>query len=399
MDQAWPTYRDLLNAFHQCRKQKHPSYHQLTFEKRLGFHLAQLETEIHAGTYQPAPSSCFIVHRPKPREIFASHFRDRVVHHLVVSRLEALFEPSFCFESFACRKGKGTSGALRALQKSGRRLSQGGHRPLWILKLDLARFFVTIDRERLTRLLLAKINHPMLRQLTEKLFTHDGRLGCRRIGSIEELAEIQASKSWFTQPAHLGLPIGNLTSQFGANFYLNGLDHFVLRKLKPKAYLRYMDDLVFLDTSPERLAYLETEIELWLSRERGQHLNPSKTILKPLKTGVEYLGYWVRQTESSANPVQFFLPPKKKWELTQKVRTIEQHGLVPPYFAHPLALHPRTEPTRKQLSSLNSALGYAAHARSWRQRRSLLQRALRSPRLEGRITEGRTPNGSLNPTS
>jgi RNA-directed DNA polymerase len=157
--------------------------------------LAKLETQIHAGTYQPAPSSCFIVHRPKPREIFASHFRDRVVHHLVVSRLEALFEPTLCSASFACRKGKGTHGALQALQKSGRRLSQGGNLSLWVLKLDLARFFVTIDRELLTRLLLKKITDPMLRRLTQKLFTHDGRVGCRRVGTTKEFAEIPASKS------------------------------------------------------------------------------------------------------------------------------------------------------------------------------------------------------------
>jgi hypothetical protein len=195
------------------------------------------------------------------------------------------------------------------------------------------------------------------------------------------------------------LPIGNLTSQFGANFYLNGLDHFILRKLKPKAYLRYMDDLVFLDTAMKNLESLETEIELWLTRERGQNINPNKTVFKPLRSGVEYLGYWVRQTESPVNPVQFFLPPKKKWELTQRVRAIEQQGVRAPCFTHPLAIHPFTAPARKQLASLNSALGFAAHARSWRQRRSLLQRALRSPRLEGRITEGRTPNGSLKPTS
>ncbi len=268
---------------------------------------------------------------------------------------------------------------------------------VWVLKLDIARFFVSIDRTLLTQLVVSKVRDPKLKHLTEILFRHDGRIGCRRRGRPEDFRTIDPAKSWFAQPEAKGLPIGNLTSQFGANFYLNALDHFILRQIKPRAYLRYMDDLVFLDTEPDNLEKIEAVVDQWLDRERGQRLNPAKTVLTPLIKGVEYLGYWLRQTDSAANPIDLFMPPKKKWELTRRFRELENHGLPWPSHAHPLAKHLPFDELNGALASINAALGYASHARSWKTRETLLRKLLRNPDLQGRLTGGRAPNASLKP--
>jgi hypothetical protein len=126
----------------------------------------------------------------------------------------------------------------------------------------------------------------------------------------------------FDQGKDQGLPIGNLISQFGANVYLTELDHLIQRGLRPRAYLRYMDDLTLVNTDPERLRPLEKSIGDWLKIHRRQLLNPEKTVLSRLDGGINYLGYRCIQTDSPKQPLQFFLEPKKKWEWIQALREV-----------------------------------------------------------------------------
>jgi RNA-directed DNA polymerase len=270
---SWPTFKDILSAYHQCRLKKQSSNQQISFEVRLAQNILKLEKEIKSQTYTPSRSRCFILNQPKPREIFAAHFRDRIIHHLIVSELEDYWERRFIFSSFACRKNKGTHGAIRYLQKQVRSLSQGGHKDVYILKLDLCSFFVSFDRYLLKDLLLASSTNNVLSYLIEQTFTHDPRKNVFIDSTEEERLLIEPHKSWFNREAHEGLPIGNLTSQFGANVYLNALDHYIKRELKQKYYQRYVDDLSFLSTSKEDLLQLEFKINSWLMTHRKQSLN------------------------------------------------------------------------------------------------------------------------------
>jgi RNA-directed DNA polymerase len=179
-ESGWRSFESLVKAYRSCRFGKSASLHQIGFETKLGKELLGLHEEIIDGKYRPKPAVCFYISRPKPREIFASHFRDRIVHHLIISRIEPLWERRFSYSSFACRKGKGTHGALRYLQKLVRSLSQGGEKKVWALHVDLKSFFVTIDRNILVELLTQDIADPGFRNLVKSLYLTDLRVGAKK---------------------------------------------------------------------------------------------------------------------------------------------------------------------------------------------------------------------------
>src|SRR5947209_15838464 len=132
-----------------------------------------LQEELRSHSYKPGRSICFITGGPKPREVFAADFRDRVGHHLLVSRQERIFEPIFIHDSYACRKGKGALAASDRLMTFLRQVTVNGQRPAWALKLDVSSFFPSIDKETLFAILARKIKHPELLWLTRTLLFHD----------------------------------------------------------------------------------------------------------------------------------------------------------------------------------------------------------------------------------
>ncbi len=378
LSQDWPTFEDVLRAYKACRFGKSASIHQTTFETHLGKNILALHQEISTGTYQPSPTVCFVVERPKPREIFAAHFRDRIVHHLVVSKLTNYWEPKFISSSFACRKQKGTHAALRHLQKCVRSLSHGGHSHVWALQLDLASFFVTIHRPTLHAILNQPLRHQKMIELVRTLYLHDARPTAIRKGDLSKFSLIDSQKSWFTQDKDSGLPIGNLTSQFGANVCLTALDHFIQRELKPPHYLRYMDDLMLLGTNPDELSKMTEPIDQWIRQNRFQKLNPTKTTLIRLDKGIRYLGYECRQVDSPSQPLQLFLEPKKKWGFVKNLRTWQGVEISARHKPHPLS-HSILSNNKldNKIASLNSQLGNLKHANCYRLRKKSLEKLIK----------------------
>ncbi len=373
INQDWPSPADVVDAYRRCRLKKAFSFHQAQFESKLGQNLLDLHHEISTRTYKPTRSIYFVVERPKPREIFASHFRDRIVHHLIVRKLEPWWERRFIHSNFACRKGRGTHAALRSFLSQINRTSRGNQFPVWVLKLDIEAFFPTISRSALAALLLRNIRHPALRYLVETTYSHDSRKSYRRvIGPGGSNAEVDPQKSWFARPPEQGIPIGNLTSQFGANVYLNGMDHFIQRELKPMAYQRYMDDLTLFSNDPESLAAMIEPIDEWLKTHRGQRLNRAKTFLGDAAKGVDYLGYKI--VGRIGQLPEIHMPPKKKWEFVAAVRKIEQRGSLVPRKLHALALRRSDDEAKRALASLNSRIGHLKHAKSYRLRKETLIR-------------------------
>lgn len=373
MTTSWPTYHDLMLAYKACRLHKPASYSQIQFELRLGKNINMLLQEIHSGRYHPKAAKCFVVTHPKPREIFAADFRDRIVHHLLVTQLEPVWERKFIFSSFACRRRKGPHGAIRYLQKQVRKISQGGIKPVWVLQLDLEKFFVTINRKILCDLLLKHCRHEKQQELIKIIYSYDARKGAQRSGDTENFYLIPKGKSWFDQAPEQGIPIGNLTSQFGANVYLSDLDHFVQRKLKPAAYLRYMDDLLLIDRDPKKIRDNANLINQWLIENRGQCLNANKTIFTNLNRGITYLGYHLRQTDSSQNPLQVFPEPIKKWQLISALRKMENTLPLSAYHPHPLAPRILSTKNKQPIASINSRLGILIHSRSYLLRKQALE--------------------------
>ncbi|NMV36961.1 RNA-directed DNA polymerase [Ralstonia insidiosa] len=294
------TFAELVQAYLDCRRTKRNSASALAFEVGLERNLTRLHGELVSGNYAPGRSKCFVITRPKPREVWAADFRDRIVHHLLYNRIGPLFERSFIADSCACIKGRGTLYAAERLEAKVRSITQNWSRPAYYLKCDLANFFVSIDKRILLELLLAKISEPFWRELTELVLMHDPRGDFDYLGDPAMMERVPPHKRLMEQPAHLGLPIGNLSSQFFANVYLDVLDQRAKHVLGARHYIRYVDDFLFLHESPACLNEILADVTTFLPTHLGAQINPRKTILQPVARGVDFVGQvikpWRRST-------------------------------------------------------------------------------------------------------
>jgi hypothetical protein len=297
-------------------------------------HLSDTAQALQQHTWHPSRATRFVTLHPKPREILAAEFGDRVVHHLLVPWFERLFEPAFIFDSYANRQGKGTHGAVERLQGFTRSVRSAnpadevppplpiphGFAPSplraegsfggYYLQLDIANFFNSIDRRRLFALLKARVERDARRPehdrrhvveseareflwLARRLLTGNPALTARFQGRAEDLRQVPAHKQLVNAPPETGLPIGNLTSQFFANVYLNELDQFVKHKLKAHHYLRYVDDFVLLHTERAQLEAWRNALIDFLRDRLGLALRDAGK-LAPISNGIDFLGYIVR---------------------------------------------------------------------------------------------------------
>jgi len=288
------SFVELVEAYLDCRRTKRNSNAALAFEMRLESNLRRLYDELLDGSYAPGRSKCFVITRPKPREVWAAAFRDRIVHHLLYNRIGPRFERSFIADSCACIKGRGTLYAAVRLEAKIRSITQNWSRPAHYLKCDLANFFVSIDKRILRDLLLAKISEPFWRELTELVLMHDPRGNFEYRGDPAMMQLVPRHKRLLEQEAHLGLPIGNLSSQFFANVYLDVLDQRAKHVLGEKHYIRYVDDFLFLHESPTRLNEVLADVTEFLPKRLGVQINPCKTILQPIERGVDFVGQVIK---------------------------------------------------------------------------------------------------------
>ncbi|ANF84753.1 reverse transcriptase [Pseudomonas antarctica] len=286
-------FQDLVQAYYDCRRTKRNSDSALAFEIDLERNLIQLHDDLVAGTYRPGRSICFVVTRPKAREVWAAAFRDRVVHHLMYNHVAPRFYACFIADSCACIPGRGTLYAAKRLESKIRSASENWSKPCWYLKLDLANFFVAIDKAVLRKQLEARITERWWLALATQILMHDPREDYETRSPAHLFNRVPQHKRLVAQPARLGLPIGNLSSQFFANVYLDALDQFAKHTLGAKHYIRYVDDFVFLHESPQQLNQWLAEVEAFLPR-LGAKLNPTKTILQPVDRGVDFVGHVIK---------------------------------------------------------------------------------------------------------
>jgi RNA-directed DNA polymerase len=292
---------DLVKAYYDCRRSKRNSASALAFEMNLERNLTRLHDDLIAGTYRPGRSICFVVTRPKAREVWAADFRDRIVHHLLYNHVAPRFYASFIADSCACIPGRGTLYAAERLEAKIRSASQNWAKPIFYLKLDLANFFVAIDKQVLRQQLAVKITEPWWLALATQILMHDPRTNFEVRSPRKLFNRVPQHKRLTAQPEHLGLPIGNLSSQFFANVYLDGLDQFVKHRLRCKHYVRYVDDFVLLHESPQQLNAWREQIEQYLAT-LGARLNPSKTILQPVDRGVDFVGHVIKPWRRTTRP-------------------------------------------------------------------------------------------------
>ena len=289
------SYRNIYRCYLACRKNKRTTANALKFELNAEENIFKLEQELKAKTYHPSRSLLFVAQKPKRREIFAAAFRDRIVHHILVDRLERIWEPIFIHDSYACRRKKGTHKAVDRLQGFLRRITKNGRRRTWYLQLDVKDFFTAIDKDILFGLIKKKVKDEVVLWLARTVIFWDCTTSYEIRGSRRTISSVPLNKSLFGKRNEKGLPIGNLTSQFFANLYLNELDQFVKHTLKAHYYLRYTDDFVLLSTDRKELEKHRGSIEEFLKTRLALALHPKRRKLAMVSGGIDFLGYIVRQ--------------------------------------------------------------------------------------------------------
>lgn len=290
----------LVQAYLDCRRTKRNSASALSFEAHAERNLYELTEEVASGEYRPGRSICFVITRPKPREVWAAEFRDRIVHHLLYNQIADRFHRAFVADSCACIPGRGTLYAARRLEHHVRSTTANWSRPASYLKADLANFFVSIDKTVILGLLRRRVHEAWWMTLAESILMHDPRSDVEVRGSRSELALVPPHKSLFNAPDHHGLPIGNLSSQFFANVLLDPLDQWVKHQLKVP-YVRYVDDFVLLHEDGSWLASKLPGIEAKLAGLRLA-LNPRKTILQPVERGIDFVGHVIKPWRRTTRP-------------------------------------------------------------------------------------------------
>jgi len=286
-------FQDLVRAYYDCRRSKRNSASALAFEQGLERNLIRLHDDLVTGNYRPGRSICFVVTRPKAREVWAADFRDRIVHHLLYNHIGPGIERTFIADSCACIPERGTLYAAKRLESKIRSASQNWSKPVFYLKCDLANFFVAINKQVLRKQLAERITEPWWFALAEQILMHDPRWDNEVRSPKHLFNRVPQHKRLDAQPAHRGLPIGNLSSQFFANVYLDALDQFAKHTLKAKHYIRYVDDFVFLHESPQQLNEWLAEVEAFLP-SLGARLNPTKTIMQPVDRGLDFVGHVIK---------------------------------------------------------------------------------------------------------
>lgn len=285
---------DLFRAYYDARRNKRNTRSQLRFELNLETNLIHLYHELRSRKYRPSPSICFVIEDSVKREVFASEFRDRVVHHLYWNYVADLFDRLFIYDSYSCRKGKGTLLGIERLEHHIRSATHNFTRPAYILQLDIQGYFMHIRRDLLHNIVTETLyqyhyTDPLLLYLTDTIILKDPLLHCRYCGKESEWVGLPDSKCLSKQPAGVGLPIGDLTSQLFSNIFLNRLDRFVQYDLGFKHYGRYVDDFWLIDTDKERLRDVIEPIRRFLS-EIGMVLHPKKIRLHPCTDKISFLG-------------------------------------------------------------------------------------------------------------
>jgi retron-type reverse transcriptase len=270
------SFANLLAAAEAAAAGKRKRPDVAVFLMNLEPELMRLRRELLDGGYQPGAYCTFQILDPKPRRISAAPFRDRVVHHALTRVLEPVFERRFSKNSYACRTGKGTHRALEAAREGVRRFP-------YVLKLDVRKYFASIDHQILNARLARAIKCKPTLDLAARIIAGSN--------PQEEVIHYFPGDDLFTPfERRRGLPLGNQTSQFFANVYLDKLDRLIDESLRPGVWARYVDDLVLFDEGTQRLRRMREALEQELGAARLA-MHPGKSRIHRCKDGVTFLGW------------------------------------------------------------------------------------------------------------
>lgn len=306
LNHLWPpiiTFDNLLLAYYKARRGKQRKSSVADFTLNLESELLTLQQQLTDGNYQPGEYRLFTIYERKPRTIAAAPFRDRVVHHALLNVVEPLLDKRFISDSYACRQGKGVHQAVDRYQIWAKRYR-------YALKMDIWQYFPSIDHLLLKDTLRHRLKDKSVLALFDQL--------------IDTAPPVKLPPIWYAGDdlftpgeRRTGIPIGNLTSQFLANLYLDDFDHFLKEQCRLPAYLRYVDDFVVLGDDKHQLHDLREIIRDYLATYRLR-LHPHKAHIVPTRQGLNLLGYFVQ-------PHHRYLRNDNGHRFARKLRNFAKH--------------------------------------------------------------------------
>jgi retron-type reverse transcriptase len=298
------SFEHLLAAAKKAMRGKRDKANVIRFAYHFETELLRLQEQLQSQTWTPGEFHQFQILRPKPRIISAAPFRDRVVHHALCATLAEVIEPTFIEDSYANRTGKGSHLAVRKFQKLART-----HR--FVLTCDIRKYFPSIDHIILKEIIRRKIRDEKVLWLSDRIIDHSNEQ--------EEIEGYFPGDDLFTrlERPH-GLPLGNQTSQFFANAYLNPFDHWVKETLGAKHYLRYVDDFVIFGNDSGSLAEAREQIREVLLRWRLR-LHPRKAVISRTEDGTRWLGYRIW-------PTHILLPRVNVVRMQRRLRWLDRES-------------------------------------------------------------------------
>jgi retron-type reverse transcriptase len=326
-------FENLLRAYHKAARGKRSQPHVAAFEFELERNLFTLQQELEDKTYRPGSYYSFYICDPKHRLISAAPFRDRVVHHALCNVIEPVFERTFIGDSYANRVGKGTHRAIDRAQQFSRRYP-------YVLQCDIRQFFPSIDHEILRGLLAHKLLDDDVMWLIDAILDNGADV------LIDEYTPVHfPGDDLLAMMRHRGLPIGNLTSQFWANIYLNDLDQFVKRELRCPAFVRFVDDFLLFSDNKAQLWQWKDAIRSRLDGLRLTLHERSSTVY-PVSNGIPFLGFRIY-------PDHRLLKRRNGVAFAKRLRKLR-------------AAVERGEMTLEQLSAgIQGWIAHAAHGATW----------------------------------
>ena len=253
------SFENLLLASRNAQKRKRYKTETLFFIDKVEQNILRLQQELMNGSFKPGSYHTFYVHDPKHRKISAAPYRDRVVHHAICNIMAPIWGCSMIHDSYACRRDKGTHRAIS-------RFTEYARGNPYVLKCDIKKYFDSINHDVLKQLLSRKIKDERMMRLLGQIIESNGN--------------------------GVGLPLGNLTSQWFANLYLNEFDHLIKEMWGCRSYIRYMDDFVVFGENKEQLWQIKRQIESYLATI-GLTLHQNKCTVWPTSLGVNFLGFTV----------------------------------------------------------------------------------------------------------
>lgn len=260
------SFENLCKAFYKAKKGRSGNPEILYCFFNLEKKLFNIQEELLSQTYKTGKYRVFKVYEPKERIIKAVPFRDRIVHHALCNVVEPIFESRFIFDSFACRKRKGSHKGLKRVRHVIQNCFKG--RDGYALKCDVKKYFPSVDHNKLKEIIKKRIKDENVIKVVNEIIDSDN-----------------SQFGWCK-----GIPIGNLTSQLFANIYLNELDQFVKHKLRVRHYFRYVDDFLIFSESKQQLHVYKHEIKTFL-KTICLTIPQEKTRIFKIKDGVDFVGY------------------------------------------------------------------------------------------------------------